>query len=87
MDERDRAGPPSDPQPPAIRSRSPGREPIYRLVLALMTADIVVGLGLAGFGGFVLQDRAVTLLGIGLAVLGTLLLVFFRRLGSRAMRR
>jgi hypothetical protein len=65
---------------------APTREPVYRLILALMTADIVLGLALAAVGEFVLRQRPITLAGLGLGLVGALLLVFFQRLGARAER-
>jgi hypothetical protein len=67
----------------------PGRTPaqrdgVYRLILALMLADIVVGVGLVLLGALVIDERALVIAGAGLALIGFVLFLFFRRLGARA---
>jgi hypothetical protein len=64
----------------------PTRDPIYRLILGLMAADVAVGLVLTVVGEFMLKQRSVALAGLVLAMIGVLLLLFFRRLGARADR-
>ncbi|MBX6320531.1 MAG: hypothetical protein IRY94_01765 [Rhodospirillaceae bacterium] len=69
------------------RDGAPTRDGIYRLIVALMAADVVVGLGLAAFGGLWLHHSPVVVVGGGLALIGALLLLFFLRLGAQAERR
>jgi hypothetical protein len=68
-------------------SERPSRDPIYRLIVALMAADIVVGLALAAVGWFVLEKSEMVLVGTGLALIGALLLFFFQGRAQRASRR
>jgi hypothetical protein len=65
----------------------PTRDPIYRLIIGLMAADIVVGLALAAVGWFVMEKSEMVLVGTGLALIGALLLFFFQGRGARADRR
>ncbi len=66
------------------RDRRPSRDGIYRLIVALMAADVVVGLALAAVGGLWLDQSSVVVAGGGLALIGALLLYVFLRLGAQA---
>ena len=59
-------------------------DPIYRIILWVLVADVVIGAGLALAGEFIWPSAALRYTGVGLAVLAGLLYLFFRWLGRRA---
>lgn len=71
----------SDPRVP------PTNEPIYRAILAVLVASVLVGAVLALAGEPLLGSRALANAGFGLAVVCGLLYWVFRLLGRRADRR
>ena len=80
-----------DPQPEAMPPGPPGmdttpealqREPLHFVVILLLVADIVFGLGLAVFAERVLFFRPMAIMGCGLAALGLGVLGYFILLGS-----
>jgi len=60
----------------------PKREPLYFVVLILLIADIVFGLGLAVFAEKVIDFRPMAVVGLGLAGLGLGILAYFVLFGS-----
>jgi hypothetical protein len=58
------------------------REPLHFVVVLLLVADIVFGLGLAIFAEKVLVFRPMAILGCGLAALGLGILAYFVLVGS-----
>lgn len=86
---------PEDPAPdPESRRRAAGtavgkpakprREPLYFVVIVLLCADILFGLGLAVFAEKVLTFRPMAVMGVGLAVLGLGILAYFVLVGGRS---
>lgn len=75
---KDRDDPSSRPTPGA-----PAGDGIYRAIQWLLFLDVVIGLGLAVVGQAVLEVDSITYAGLGLAVIGLLLMVFFRVLAAR----
>jgi hypothetical protein len=53
------------------------REPLHFIVVILLLADIIFGLGLAVFAEEVLNFRPMAILGCGLAALGLGVLAYF----------
>lgn len=76
-------GPPDDP----ARGRAAARDGIYRAIQWLLFLDVVLGLALAVIGSTVLAADSIAYAGLGLAVIGLLLMVFFRALAAREARR
>ena len=68
-------------------STTPSRDPIYRTIVGLLIADVVMGLGLAVFAEAVLDIRPIAYLGLTMAVLGFAILAFYIAIGRRADRR
>ncbi|MDJ0946180.1 MAG: hypothetical protein QNJ30_22250 [Kiloniellales bacterium] len=66
---------------------NPPPDPIYRIILWVLVADVVIGACLALAGEFIWPSDALRYSGAGLAVLAGLLYLFFRWLGRRAGRR
>jgi hypothetical protein len=62
--------------------RPPQREPLYFVVILLLIADIVFGLGLAVFAEKVIAFRPMAVVGLGLAGLGLGILAYFVLFGS-----
>jgi hypothetical protein len=58
------------------------REPLHFIVVVLLLADIIFGLGLAVFGEKVLNFRPMAIIGCGLAALGLGILAYFVLLGG-----
>lgn len=78
----------TEPAPRRADSPSdPARDGIHRAIQWLLFLDIVLGLGLAIFGNVVLGAESVALAGLGLAVVGLVLMVFFRALAAREAKR
>jgi hypothetical protein len=77
-----------DPQPepaPAPADQTPEvlqREPLHFVVIFLLVADIVFGLGLAVFAEKVLTFRPMAIIGCGLAALGLGVLAYFVLVGG-----
>ena len=65
----------------------PARDGIYRAIQWLLFLDVVLGLGLAVFGSAVLKADSIAVAGLGLAVIGLVLMVFFRVLAAREAAR
>lgn len=68
---------PADQAPAALH-----REPLHFVVVLLLLADIVFGLGLAVFAEKVLAFRPMAIIGCGLAVLGLGILGYFVLVGG-----
>lgn len=66
-----------DPTPLSLQ-----REPLHFVVIVLLVADIVFGLGLAVFAEEVLSFRPMAILGCGLAALGLGILAYFVLFGG-----
>ena len=58
------------------------REPLHFIVIFLLIADIVFGLGLAVFAEKVLAYRPMAIMGCGLAALGLGILAYFILMGG-----
>jgi hypothetical protein len=58
------------------------REPLHFIVVVLLLADIVFGLGLAVFAEKVLDYRPMAIMGCGLAALGLGVLAYFVLMGG-----
>jgi len=71
------APPPVDTTPEALQ-----REPLHFIVILLLVADIVFGLGLAVFAEEVLAFRPMAIMGCGLAALGLGVLAYFILMGG-----
>lgn len=69
------------------RRRAPAGAGIYRAIQWLLFLDVVLGLVLAVIGEVVLEARPIAYAGLGLAVIGLLLMVFFRGLAAREAAR
>ncbi|MDQ7249192.1 hypothetical protein [Dongia sedimenti] len=69
--------PPEDTTPEVLQ-----REPLHFIVVVLLLADIVFGLGLAVFAEKVLSFRPMAIVGCGLAALGLGILAYFILLGG-----
>jgi F0F1-type ATP synthase assembly protein I len=70
-------------EPKVARSRpAQPREPLYFVVILLLIADIVFGLGLAVFADRVMDFRPMAVGGLGLAGLGLGILAYFVLFGS-----
>ena len=74
------AQPQKNPQP----SGDPRREPIYRAILAVLIASVLVGAALTLAGEALFGSRALANAGLGMAVLCFVLYWIFRLLGRRA---
>jgi hypothetical protein len=72
---------------PSSRGRTAARDGIYRAIQWLLFLDVVLGLALAVIGSAVLEADSIAYAGLGLAVIGLLLMVFFRVLAARETRR
>ena len=68
---------PVDTTPAALQ-----REPLHFIVILLLVADIVFGLGLAIFAEKVLAFRPMAIMGCGLAALGLGVLGYFVLMGG-----
>jgi hypothetical protein len=58
------------------------REPLHFIVIVLLLADIIFGLGLAVFAEKVLSFRPMAIMGCGLAALGLGVLAYFILVGG-----
>jgi hypothetical protein len=72
---------------PALAPVRRGREPLYFVVIGLLCADVVFGLGLAVFAEKVIEFRPMAVMGLGLAVLGLGVLAYFVLVGDRPDKR
>ena len=70
------------PSPKPVSRRKPPREPLYFVVIMLLIADIVLGLGIAVFAEKVMAFRPMAVGGLGLATLGLGILAYFVLFGS-----
>jgi hypothetical protein len=70
-------GPADDATPEALQ-----REPLHFIVVVLLVADIIFGLGLAVFAERMLAYRPMAIMGCGLAALGLGVLAYFVLLGG-----
>jgi len=75
------------PRPAGAAGGDPASEGIYRAIQWLLFLDVVLGLGLAVVGSEVLAADSVVYAGVGLAVVGLLLMIFFRVLAGREVAR
>lgn len=75
------------PRPAGAAGGNPASDGIYRAIQWLLFLDVVLGLGLAVVGSEVLEAASVAYAGVGLAVVGLLLMVFFRVLAGREAAR
>jgi F0F1-type ATP synthase assembly protein I len=69
-------------EPKVARSRPAPRDPLYFVVILLLIADIVFGLGLAVFADRVIDFRPMAVVGLGLAGLGLGILAYFVLFGG-----
>jgi hypothetical protein len=60
---------------------------IYRAILIVLVATIVIGALVAVAGDTVLENPAMEQVGTGAALIGAVLYIFFRVLGAREARR
>ena len=74
--------PTADPPPVDTTPEVLQREPLHFIVVVLLLADIVFGLGLAVFGEKVLAYRPMAIMGCGLAALGLGILGYFVLVGG-----
>lgn len=77
----------SEPKPRRKPGADPASDGIYRAIQWLLFLDVVLGLGLAIVGVEVLEANSIAYAGLGLAVIGLLLMVFFRVLAAREAAR
>ena len=68
------------------RGPAPARDGIFRAIQWLLFLDVVLGLAIAVTGAALLEADSIALSGLGLAVIGLLLMVFFRFLAARETR-
>jgi hypothetical protein len=80
-------GDPTSPAAGPAPGGTPAGDGIYRAIQWLLFLDVVLGLGLAVIGQTVLEADSVVYAGLGLAVIGLLLMVFFRALAAREAAR
>ena len=73
---------PVDTTPPDTTPEVLQREPLHFIVVVLLLADIVFGLGLAVFAEKVLDYRPMAIMGCGLAALGLGVLAYFVLMGG-----
>lgn len=76
---------PELPVGPAKPFRDPlatGREPLHFVVIVLLVADVIFGLGLAVFAEEVIAFRPMAIMGCGLAALGLGILAYFVLVGG-----
>ncbi len=65
----------------------PRQDRIFQTIQIVFLLDILLGIGLAAAGRWVLEEPTIAWTGIGLAIVGFVLLLFFRFLGRRASER
>ena len=63
------------------------RSSIYLTIMFIMVVNVALGAGLALVADLVLQDEALKLFGVGLAVVGGLGYLIFRLLGRAELKR
>jgi hypothetical protein len=66
----------------APKPRTQRREPLHFVVVVLLIADIIFGLGLAVFAEKVLMFRPMAIMGCGLSALGLGVLAYFVLFGG-----
>lgn len=64
----------------------PGKSGIYRVIRLVAAADFLVGLAFLILGPLMLGTNDYLYLGLGLAVIGAFIFVFFTLLAARARR-
>ena len=74
-----------NPDPPQD-TPAPARDGIFRAIQWLLFLDVVLGLAIAVTGAALLEADSIALSDLGLAVIGLLLMVFFRFLAARETR-
>jgi len=67
--------------------QKPRRDPLYFVVIVLLCADVLFGLGLAVFAEEVISFRPMAVMGVGLAALGFGILAYFVLFGSGSDRK
>jgi len=65
----------------------PRRSGIYRVIRLVALADLALGLALLMLGPLMLGTDAYRYLGLGLAIAGAVVFLFFTRLAAQAGRR
>jgi hypothetical protein len=65
----------------------PRRSGIYRVIRLVALADLALGLALLMLGPLMLGTDAYRYLGLGLAIAGAVVFLFFTRLAAQAARR
>jgi hypothetical protein len=65
----------------------PRRSGIYRVIRLVALADLALGLALLVLGPLMLGTDAYRYLGLGLAIAGAVVFLFFTRLAAQADRR
>lgn len=65
----------------------PRQDRIFQTIQIVFLLDILLGIALAAAGRWVLDEPIIAWTGIGLAIVGFVLLAFFRFLGRRAAER
>jgi hypothetical protein len=65
----------------------PRRSGIYRVIRLVALADLALGLALLVLGPLMLGTDAYRYLGLGLAIAGAVVFLFFTRLAAQAARR
>jgi hypothetical protein len=73
---------PQPATPPDEAPKALQREPLHFVVILLLVADVIFGLGLAVFAEKVLDFRPMAIMGCGLAALGLGVLAYFVLLGG-----
>lgn len=72
---------------PAHGSRDPARDGVFRGIQLLLFLDVVLGVTLAVVGSAVLEADSIAYAGVGLAIIGLALMIFFRALAQREAAR
>ena len=65
----------------------PERDGIYRIILWVLVADVILGAVLTIAGETVLGNPVLSRVGFGMAIIGAVLYFFFRWLGAREAKR
>lgn len=74
------------PSLPSMAQGDPEKSGIYRVIRLVAAADFLIGLGFLILGPSLLGTSDYFLLGLGLAVIGAFIFVFFTVLAGRARR-
>ncbi len=81
------ADPPENRPSPQGPRPDPRQDPLYRMILAVLAASVIVGALVTLTGESLFGSRALANAGLGMAVLCLVLYWVFRLLGRRAARR